>query len=1131
MLKKRRLTLICSLIGGMGVVIPTATTAGILISNSLDNNSSNNQIANVDGNDDNVSVPVTGTKPQFLNKIKLNTLSEKPLDQLITTSNPKTKSQVKSYQESLSNIANKTKLNVAADTVKDYINNLLQNMISPSGQSASFEYLKSDVNSFLLNMFNQNSQAFSLLVGDDVKSKGDGSPIVGSEGIVPNFNSVIISGSFKFKNITDSPQTLKDVNGNPIEYSDGSRLKDIPPGAEIVFKFNTVNKDNKPSGSKINGTVSSSSEDSNKAFLNWDVDRIQFQIGTRSDYSMPQYLATMPSSVYDPSLKVYQNFVFSKDKSALNVCLDNISSGINPYDAINNLVGPNKMFNPTTLNGKMVGNDLKNLFNDNFNLAKSIASLINGVFGSIYNHHNNGNYTIAQVIVDNAQRIANLVTINNPSDNESINGGASVNKLIFDLLSSYSIDGKPNANAKTIFQILYDDKDALIDYIVQNVPQFGDLKDVILSLFDGVTSPDDLFAKLKSLVDQFKSLLQTPQFQSLFPIIEKVISNKDTYLLNLVSDKQVAQTIFDLILNLAKVPNQSSNGSSSDKNSSTTTGSNKFNLSDFLNKYEPLFVNLITSSKDPVGEFVSGLLQEKKDPKTNKTSTGLEDILSLTGFSPNGLPPILQKIFDLFFTNNDSLKDTKKNIDNIYNLFGEISNLFSDRNMNNITMKPIDSSAFDQIQTTYSSKDSSFVVNFPKNKVVGYTISVNGNGWSIPNSFIKTLVNLAPTSKLIDFVNFFLDDQTIKLVKDQAVNSIPSQVRWGFVENAVKKTIDDTFNEVKGSINQNTTVKDLVNELMFGYDDYNPNDSWLSIRGNINVSYSGENLYILPSYKLSGSGKTITNYQIISANLSIDPTDIANKSIFKGYTKSKDLQLNKIPSEKETISKFNLSGQLYKSFNGLINNFIQYTAGRTYDIKSNIYLYPTKKDKNNRTVPYFELNPYDPKQNVAPNTFDSNLYIKLNQKRLGQDSINQTKDYLLGSKDSWQGYDPKTKRPIISKAGLAVINDFYDYQDSKLNSFSKYITISQNFYGTGPANTSISINGISVWVSFIKLNFNVNLSINYEIRMMDSTIVLPYKVIDLSNKDNPKFVYSIRNELMYFYIDEPKPSINFTGLW
>lgn len=1127
MLKKRRLTLICSLIGGMGVVIPSATTAGILISNSLDSNSSNNQIANVDGDDDNDSVPISGTKPVFLNKIKLNDLSEKPLDKIITTSDQKTSSQVKSYQESLSSIANKTKLSVAADTVKDYVNNLLKNMISPSGEAASFEYLKSDVNSFLLNMFNQNSQVFSLLVGDDAKTK-DGSPIVGSEGIVPNLNSVIISGSFKFKNITDSPQTLKDVNGNPIEDSDGSKLKDIAPGAEIVFKFNTVDKYGKPAGSKINGIVSSSSEDSNKAFLNWDVDRIQFQIGTRSDYLMPGYLATLPVSKYNPSVHVYENFVFSKDKSAFNVCLDNISAGINPYDAINNLVGPNKMFNPTTLTGKMVGNNLKNVFNDNFNLSKSIASLVNGIFGSIYNHHNNGNYTMAQVIVDNAQRIANLVTINKPSDNEPINGGASVNKLIFDLLSSYSINGKPNANAKTIFQILYDDKDALIDYIVQNIPQFGDLKDVILSLFDGVTSPDDLFVKLKSLIDQFKSILQTPQFKSLFPIIEKVINNKDVYLLNLVSDKQVAQTIFDLVLNLAKVPKESTNNLASSKAQSTQINNNKFTLTDFLNKYESLFVNLITSSKDPVGEFISGLLQEKKDPKTNKTSTGLEDILSLVGFSASNLSPVLQKIFDLFFTNNDSLKATKENIDNIYNLFGQISNLFSDINMNKITMKPIDNSAFDKIQTTYSPKDSSFVVNFPKNQTVGYTISVNGSGWSIPNSFIKTLVNLAPKSKLIDFINFFLDDQTIKLIKDQAVNSIPSIVR-GLAESAVKKTIDDTVKQVQNSINPNTTIKDLVNEIMFGYDSYDPNDSWLSIIGNINVSYSGENLYILPSYNLNGSGKTITNYQIISANLSIDPTDIANKSIFKGYKKSEKLEPTKVSSNKQTITKFHLSAQLYKSFNGLINNFIQYTAGRTYDIKSNIYLYPTKKDKNNRTVPYFELNPNDPKQNVAPNTFDSNLYIKSNEKRLGQENINQTKDYLLGSKDSWQGYDPKTKRPIVSKAGLAIINDFYDYQNSKLNSFSKYITLSQNFYGTGPGNTTISINGISVKVIGFKLNFNVNLTVNYDIRMMDSTIVLPYKVVDLSNKNDPKFVYSIRNELMYFYLGDIKPSIKFTG--
>lgn len=1129
MLKRRRLILICSLIGGTGVVIPSVTTAGILISNNLDHNSSNNQLANVNGDDDgDLSVPLQGTKPQFLNsKIKLNNLTEKPLSEVVKTSDKKTGNQVKNYQESLSKIASETKLNVSANTIKDYVNNLLENMISPSGEAASFEYLESDVNSFLLNIFNQNSQSFSLLVDDDAKTSPDGSPKVGSEGNVPNFNSVVINGSFKFKNITDSPQTLKDVNGNPIEDSDGSTLKPIPAGAEISFKFRTVNDQNKPSGSKINGTISTSSEDSNKAFLNWDISRIEFKIGTRNDYSMPAYLATLPESKYDPSIKIYKNFVFSKDKSSLNVCLDNVSAGLNPYDAINNLVGPYKMFNPKTLTGPMVGNDLKNLFKDNFNLSKSIASLVNGIFGSIYNHHNNGNYTMAQVIVDNAQRIANLITINNPSDNESINGGPSVNKLIFDLLSSYS----NNPNAKTIFQILYYDKDALIDYIVQNIPQFGDLKDVILSLFDGVTSPDDLFSKLKSLVEQFKSILQTPQFKSLFPIIEKVINNKDIYLLDLVSDKEVAQTIFDLILNLANVPKETNN-QIPDKTQTNVNDPSKFTLSDFLNKYESLFVNLITSSKDPVGEFITGLLQQKTDPKTNKTTTGLEDILSLVGFSISNFSPQIQKIFDIFFTNNDSLKNTKENINNIYNLFGQISNLFSDTNMRNITMKPIDESAFSNIKTTYS-KDSSFVVDLPK-QGVGYTISVNGTGgWSIPNSFINTLVNLAPKTKLIDFINLFLNDKTKALVKEKALSSIPSSVSWlgAIVKDPVKATVDNTINGVLGSVKKDATIKDLVKEIMFGYDRYDPNDPWLSIIGNINISFSGENLYILPSYKVSGSGKTITNYQIISANLLIDPTDISSKSIFKGYDRSKNLETNKVPADKQTISKFGLSAQLYKSFNGLVNNFIQYTAGRTYDIKSNIYLFPTKKDKNNRTVPYFELNPYNPNQNVDPNTFDSNLYIKSNEKRLGAANIDQTKDYLLGSKDSWQGYDSKTKRPIISNAGINIIKDFYDYQNSKLNSFSKYITISQNFYGTGPGNINISLDGIVVKViGSISLKFNINLSINYEIRMMDSTITLPYKVIDLSNKDNPKFIDSIRNNLIYFIIAEPTTSFQFKGL-
>lgn len=1123
MLKKRRLILICSLIGGMGVVIPSATTAGILISNSLDNDSSNNQLANVGGDDDdNFAVPVTGTKPQFLNNIEVNNLSKKTLSEVVQTSgSDPNKTQVANYQKSLSAIASKTKLSVAANTVKDYVNNLLEDIISPNGKAFSFKYLQSDVKSFLFNIFNQNSQSFSLLVNNDTKVKGnDGVPIVGSEGNVPNFNSVIISGSFKFKNITDSDQTLKDINGNPIEYSDGSKLNKIHPGEEITFKFHTIDKNNKPSGSKINGIVSSSSEDSNKAFLNWDVDRIEFQIGTRKDYSMPQYLSSLPS--YDPSLKIYQNFVFSKDKSALNVCLDNIAPGINPYYAINNLVGPNRMFNPITLNGQMVGNDLKNVFKDNFNLAKSIASLVNGVFGSIYNNHTKGNYTMAQVIVDNAQRIANLVTINNPSDNEPINGGASVNKLIFDLLSSYSINGKPNSNAKTIFEILYDDKDALIDFIVQNVPQFGDLKDVILSLFDGVSSPDDLFAKLKSLVDQFKSILQTPQFQSLFPIIEKVINNKNVYLLNLVSDKQVAQTILDLILNLAKVPKDSA----SDNSQSNTNDANKFTLSNFLTKYEPLFVNLLTSSKDPVGEFVSGLLQESKDPKTKKTSTGLQDILSLVGFSTSEFSPQIQKIFDIFFTNNDSLKNTPENVNNIYNLFREISSLFSNDNMRNITMTPIDESAFNKIETTYSSKDSSFVVNLPKSGV-GYTISVNGNGWSIPNSFIETLVNLMPKSKLIDFVNLFLDDKTKALVKEKAVAEIPGLISWfPGVKSSVTDAIDNTIKNILNSIQTNTTMKDLVNEIMFGYDQYVPTDSWLSIKGNINVSYSGENLYILPSYKVSGSGKTITNYQIISANLLIDPTDIANKSIFKGYSKSKDLQLKTISADKQTISAYSLSAQLYKSFNGLVNNFIQYTAGRTYNIKSNIYLFPTKKDKNNRTVPYFELDQQDPKQNVAPNTFDSNLYIRSNEKRLGQENLKQTKDYLLGSKDSWEGYDPKTRRPIISDSAKNIIKDFYDYQDSKLNSFAKYITISQNFYGTGPGNINVSLNNIKIKYA-LNWIFNINLNIGYEIRIMDSTIFLPYKVIDLSNKDNPKFIDSIRNELFYLVVKEPNTSVKF----
>ncbi|WP_027119739.1 P116 family lipid acquisition surface protein [[Mycoplasma] testudinis] len=1099
MTKKRRLISICFAVSSLAIIIPGATY-GIISAQSASGSAVNNSKTASDDAPANIVIEQQGTKPAFLNKI------ETQKQTVVSSSSLYPAPKINSLT---GQTVNTKGLQVAANSLGDSLNKTLANELSKNNE-VDYAPLVADVNSYLDNLFKANSQYFSLTGNAPVFKQ------MGTDKL-----NVQISGDYKFTNVNTEPQAFHDLDGNVIP-----GLENVAPNAIVKFSFTNnptiVASTQSASTLNLQDSVTNSSTDStqlkaivsvdpttNKPYLNWSIKSLQITI--------------------DDKTTVLSDFIFNKAKSNINVLLSDVAPGIDPYTAQQYIVGKNgKVLNYNTVSGNRVGTDLANIFENRFDLAKQIAKTISGLFGSMYDMHNAGNYKLSDVLVKNAGNIADLLTLNNKSLTQKVNGTASVRDLIYDLLTS----SKSNPNGKTFYQIVYKDKDAIINYLVNNVPLAGSLGGVMTDFFKGLSSPDQVFDRLSGLQGTISSLLTSPALQPIKVIFDALVSSKGVYVLDLLSDPKLAPTIFDMIVQL------SGNGASllSGGDNTTTTepqdaiipaandpsGLTKLSLTDFLKKYKSLFINVLTNANDPIDAFVKGLFKDNK--------AALTDILNMVGFSASSLTPQLKQMFDVFVTKNQSLQDDDATVARVYNLFDQTRKLFSDENLAKITLTKINAANFSSpnIVTNYNDYNDLVIQHLD----VGYQISVNN--FIIPNSFVEAVVNLLPSAKLRSFIqDNFMTPQLLDQIRQQAITegnkAKPWYVPQSTMDNILKgnetnpSIVDYIINNLLSGIRANATIQDFVKELLFG--NLNPIASapFLTINGNIKVNYGGDNLIILPAYDVAGNGKTIINYQIVGAKLTIDPTDIAAHSSHTSEYKATD-------AERTMAGTFkNISEQLYNSVQGLIQNFIKYTAGRIYHTTANVYLLPTKT-VNGLTVPYYSLDISDPQQNVAPFAYLNNFTVAKSSLYDVQ-HIAATKEDIMNKGWSYDGTTPK-----LSDAAISEVNQYVSMSDG-LTSFlsGRYSSNAINLYGSGPSKINFAINnarGDTGAVIFKRIIAYVNLSVSmdYEIRMLDSVTYLPYKVLDISDPQAPKMVQQIHNHMTYFMMGAPTTGFSFSHI-
>lgn len=1082
MTKRKRLIGICLAIFSFAAIIPGATYGIIAATNKPDtiNNGDSNSLK-----PSKVTIEQKGTKPEFLNDIKVNKKSIKSANDLY------------SPPQSIINHAtvDTTGLKVAASAIKAGLNHQLSGQLIDANGYPDYTIIIADVNSYLDNVFKQNNQFFSL--------KGQMPKIeqIGSDPLAIN-----ISGNYQFVNINSQPRPFKDHNGDIIK-----GLENVSPKDIVNFTF-TTKFDKKQN--HINGIVTVDPI-SNKSYLNWQTQQLQLTIGKK--------------------ITNLTNFVFNQVKSNINLEITDVASGLDPYSAQNDIAGINgKVFNTNTLSGKQVVSDLDDLFTKKLALVKQIAKTVSAIFSSLSQMRAN-NHQLIDLVIENAGNITDLLTIAKPELNEKIKNKTSIRDLIYDLLTS----SKSNNNGKTIYQIIFDNKDILVNFILKNLPIAGGINLIVNNFFNTLKKPEDLFKQLKTLQPLVLDLLKNAKLNSLFTIFQELVATKNVYVLDLLSKPNIAPLIFDLVIQLsengASLLNNLTpldlNESKPSQNPITNLVSNpnppnaleKLSLIDFLKKYKNIFINILANANNPVNGFVEGLLANNKQ--------GLTDLLGMVGFSTAALTPQVKHLFDTFITNNSLLENNPATINKIYTLLKEISALFSNDNLNKIKIT-INNQLANGPVTRYNKYGDLVISNLNKT----YQISVDH--LVIKNSLILALVDLMPTSSLSDFVfDNFLTTEVFEEIKDQASQQVkkypkPWYISWQMLNNGINGIngrpglIDNVLDGIKRGVNKKATIQSFFKELVFGSLSPQLNHPFMTINGSIQISYTGEDLVILPAYDVDGQNKTIVNYQIIGANFIINATDIAKKSKFGDTT-----IYNINPNEQSIVANFGgseknyISKQLNQSIQQLLQNFLKNTVNRKYQTTTNITLFPKKIDPiTNLSTPLYTLDLSDPKQNVAPFVYLNNYTLAVNP-QFGGDQLSKAQETILKEGWTYQNHIPK-----LSDTASKLVKSYVKLSPELKNFLKKrYVNTAINLYGSGLSKLTFQLNQVDIPVVIFPVKIGLTINLSYDIRLLDSITYLPYSVLDTTDHQKPKLVQQVKNFLSYVFVSDPDIQASFQG--
>lgn len=901
----------------------------------------------------------------------------------------------------------------------------------PSDQRHWYTYLEHDINAYFLRMYVANERVFSMY-GERTKFLRYGpNPIADS----------YISGQFVFKNITDFPVQLKDAEGVPFK-----NLSEIPAGESITLDYTSkVNEIQSPIHAKLDKNASG------QIYLGWQLDHFQMTVGESDDYV---------GGGVNPNVFLYNNFAFYDDTSALNIKMKNLTDAIDPYSAASLLSGPDKRFNEGLISRHQVATDVKNLFENTFNVAKQSARFTNRFLKALASENN---YSLADIIANNSYEIANLIEAFFPEIGKKSTNNLSFKNLIIDLLRSYRSTNF-NESVSTLYEIIYKYKQEIKDLLSSQLSFMTNVNDVMDMIFNEVYSPAEFFERLQNFLPQIEIILTDQNQPQLLKLLNRLLDTQETYLLNFLTDKENVTIIVDILLGFY--------------NSQEYTDPQ---LKSFINTYKSLFIDLLSSAQRPLDLFVQQLLNNNKKM--------LLDILSLASINVNQFSAQAKSLFDFFITNNEVFSHVDLALPKIKNLLNEIADLFDELNIAKITMHPLNQN-WEQQYTLKHDGTYWYIDNLD----VRYRISVNG--FNVKHSLINALLDFLPNEYLSKTIERFVTDELKAELSKQAKVEVDKYIsqQWYSIfvppntsQNIVygpnwdgkNGIIDTLLTSIVRNLPQKSSLRTLAKEIFFGSDQINLNRNWMIINGNIDVSYSGKKLYVLPLFERGLNGQMYMNYQIINATQKINAKDVANKS---------HVMVNTVfPFGMITIPAHALSQQLHRSFKRLVNNLVNYTINREYVSQNNIYLRP-EKDASNRHR--FILDSNKSSENVDPYLYVKD-YTATRSDMLLPWNLEATKQKVI--RDNWRY---KNDAPKLNNIALNTIDRFIELSDP-LKQYRHLMTQSLNIYGTNKTTLNAYIEQKVYIGTFLNIwsTYGINLSLHYELRFLDYALILPYPVI------------------------------------
>ncbi|WP_027122134.1 P116 family lipid acquisition surface protein [[Mycoplasma] imitans] len=948
----------------------------------------------------------------------------------------------------------------------------------------NYSWLYSDIAYLLRRTYDDNKQSFFPLSTANVSitKSSDNNPL-----------HVYLKADFAFRNETDQPQTFV------FKYFDQRYEKQVDPKGTLTLKFTSQSSANNVDPLKdpnYIGSIDPVNLNPGFGYLNAIVTKDIYH-----SYYLNWSVSNLELSMNDSSYQ-FNNFIFNNNVPSMNILLKKTLPGKNPYEAANDLVGQNKLLN-RDLTPQQISRNLKSFFSNEFYSQIEWFNLIHDVLKWLIDNDGT-NKKLYQVLSDNAAVFAKLFSYNftklniNYADQKN-----AILKLITDALSSNT----SIPNAKNVYEVLYDNIDAFKLILNTYFFDISAYNNIIDSLTKDVHSAFDFYQRLyESMPILRKIITNFPTKVKYFDIIQRLLGYLDdagnlipipefnTYLINTIFEsKRLLNDIYDQLLNITN---------SSFDTITTSNGADGQTWSGFTPLFNFLFiqnrqtiVNLLTQSTNYFDDLITLF--------SANNFNFLFSLLQIIGINVRSLDPFIRTALDLIFLRNPEVLSRDSLKTKIVNLFNWIVRVLDPGNVNRIKFGLYNPENFDNLILTQS--PTSLKV---ERLDLGFKFDIQG--LDIPYGLLGALFDFLPNIKIIDFIKYIVDDQRYAELKEkgyqQAINEGYSSLlktagilsfQWAGdpAWNHFSNLFDDIWKNriLKGISDNNRTIRDLANEIFSGTNNTNPHRSIATINGTGYFKWSGDNVDILPYFKIlpSNTNQTQIAYQLYNVDEEKDFSDIYHNSV---------LRFPQYSYQAPSIPFSDLSKKIYQSIYGVIDQTLNFSLNRKYKTKTRIVLPGDDGTKTNLI-----LQEYNPYENVALFTYNANQSITNLYDQMSEQVKRRIRDQILRITDRRSRIkgvdrDTKTLETSLLPQSLRQLDGYIQVKgvDPKL--------IIRTNWSMSTISDRVPLN-LRTQVRFGAISKTVPINLSYEtfLTAFSYQVLVPYPILEVSNPNNPMF--------------------------